>query len=216
MRGGVKGNLTSYVFFTLDAYYSRTGDAIASVTDGCTVLNICGRAQQIFNINGGTVHANGVEASVATKLEVAGGALTLGANGANQSATYVKVPFTYAGAPLVGSLVAQIPHWTASANLDYFHTVASDADVFLHIAYQGQWGGGQDTTTSIAPFNELSSLNNVDMRVGADYKKFQFAVFAQNLTNETVALLKFQTSGVALANRYNEPRTIGASLSYKW
>ena len=216
-EAGVKGNLVSDdVFFTLDAYYSRTGNAIASVTDGCTVLNACGRAQQIFNINGGTVHANGVEASVVTKLDLWGGGLTLAVNGANQTATYVDVPFKYAGAPLVGSLVAQIPHWTASSNLDYLHTVTSDIDVFLHIAYQGQWGGGQDTVTSLAPLNELSSFNNVDIRLGADYKQFQLAVFARNLTNETVALLKFQTSGVALANRYNEPRTIGASLTYKW
>jgi outer membrane receptor protein involved in Fe transport len=215
-EAGIKGNLTSLVFFTLDAYWSRTGDAIASVTDGCTVLNVCGRAQQIFNINGGTVHAKGVEGSIATKFALGGGAMTLSANGANQSATYVNVPVAYAGAPLVGSAVAQIPHWTASANADYFHTLTSDMDAFFHVAYQGQWGGGQDTVTSLAPLVPLSTLNNVSARVGIDYKSFQIAVFAQNLTNQTVELLKFETAGVPLANRYNEPRTIGASISYKW
>ncbi|HEX4105349.1 MAG TPA: TonB-dependent receptor [Rhizomicrobium sp.] len=215
-EAGVKGNLTSFVFFTLDAYWSRTGNAIASVNDGCTILNVCGRAQQIFNINGGTVHGKGVEASLVTKFDLWGGSLALSANGADQGATYVNVPITYTGAPLLNSSVAQIPHWTASSNLDYSHAVTSDIDVFLHASYQGQWGGGQDTVTGLAPLIPLDQINNVSLRVGMDYKKFQFAVFAQNLTNETVQLLKFWTNGVPLARRFNEPRTIGASLSYKW
>lgn len=213
---GLKGGLTSYAYFTLDAYYSRTGNAIASVSDGCTVANVCAKVGTIFNINAGTVHARGIEASLTTKFNLWGGGLTFNINGANQSATYVEVPPGIAGLEIVGSPVAQIPHWTASSDLDYVHPVTDDIDAFFHLSYHGQWGGAQDTVTVAAPFVEMSSVNDFSLRTGVDYKQFQIAFFIQNLTDEKVALLKFTTNGFPLANRYNEPRRFGASLSYKW
>ncbi len=213
---GVKGNLKSWVYFTLDAYYSRTGNAITSVSDGCTILNACKQAGILFNMNAGTVHARGVEASVDTRVSLWGGSLSLEANGANQSADYVELPPGIPGLPLLGSLVAQIPHWTAASNLDYAHPLTDESDAFFHLAYHGQWGGGQDTVTQAIPFNELSIVNNFDLRTGVDYKQFELAFFVQNLTNEQVALLKFQSGGIPLATRYNEPRTYGVNLVYRW
>lgn len=213
---GVKGNLKSWVYLTLDAYYSRTGNAIASVSDGCTVINACKQAGILFNINAGTVHARGIEASINTRFSLWGGSLSLEANGANQSANYVELPPGIPGLPVLDSLVAQIPHWTASTNLDYAHPLTDDADGFFHLAYHGQWGGGQDTVTQAIPFNELSIVNNFDLRTGVDYKQYELAFFVQNLTNEQVALLKFQSAGIPLATRYNEPRTFGVNLIYRW
>ncbi len=213
---GIKGDIGSSVYATLDAYYSRTGNAITSVADGCTITNVCGRAQTLFNINAGTVHAKGIEASVSSRLELWGGSLTLQANGSNQSATYVELPPGIPGLPVLDSLVAQIPHWIASANLGYAHSITGNSDAFVNLSYHAQWGGGQDAVTKTIPFNELSTINNLDVRAGVDYRQFELAFFVQNLTNEQVALLKFEELGVPLASRFNEPRTYGVNLTYRW
>jgi len=42
------------------------------------------------------------------------------------------------------------------------------------------------------------------------------AVFVQNLTDKSIALLQFQTAGQPLANRYSAPRTVGANIVYRW
>ena len=215
-EAGFKGAVGSHVFVTLDGYYSETDNAITSINDGCTVLNACKQAATVFNINGGTIHANGVEAAVDGRFDVAGGHLTLDLNGSNQHAEFVSVDGTFAGLPIVGSTVAQIPRWTSSATVDYKHPIAADLDGFIHMAYHGQSGGGQDTVTSAAPFVPLSSITDVSLRAGVDYKKLEAAVFVQNLTDETIRLLVLQSAGITTSVRYNQPRTVGVNLIYKW
>jgi len=62
----------------------------------------------------------------------------------------------------------------------------------------------------------LASLSNVDLRAGVDYGKMEAAVFVGNLTNQTVRLLTLQTLGITTLVRYNQPRTVGANLIYRW
>ena len=215
-EAGLKGDITSNVYFTFDVYESRTGDAIASIGDGCTVLNACGQAGTQFNINTGTVHAKGVEAAVNSQWDLWGGSLELSANAADQNATYVKLAGHYSGLPVLGSPVAQIPHWTEAATFSYKHDIAGGFAGFVHVLYHGESGGGQDTVTATAPFTSLASINNVDLRTGIDFGGFELAFFAQNLTDERVPLLKLETVGIPLANRFNEPSTYGVDLTYKW
>ncbi|THD61256.1 TonB-dependent receptor plug domain-containing protein [Phenylobacterium sp.] len=213
---GFKGNITSHIYVTLDGYMSDTQNAITVINDGCAVTNICGQAATIFNINGGTIHANGIEAAINGHFEVAGGPLDVSVNGANQHAHFVAVDGTYAGLPIVGSTVAQIPEWTSSATLDYKHAITGAVDGFFHVTYNGQSGGGQDTVTSAAPFIPMSSITDVSLRTGVDYKKFEVAIFVQNLTDQTYKLLILQAAGVTNAVRYNQPRTVGLNVVYHW
>ncbi len=213
---GFKGGLGSHIFFTLDAYASTTDNAITSITDGCTLLNACKQGATVFNINGGTVHARGVEAAISSRFQIAGGRLSLDLNAGNQRATFASVSGTYAGLPITGSKVAQIPEWTTSATLDYRHRLAGEVDGFLHVVYNTQSGGGQDTVTTAIPYVPMSSIGDVSLRTGIDYRKLELAVFIQNLTDQTVQLLKLQTGGVPYANRYNEPLTVGVNLKYRW
>ena len=196
-------------------YFSRTADAIASITDGCTVTNACMVGPTVFNINAGTVHAYGVEAAINSIFQVYGGTLTLNANIANQKARYVSVPNT-AGVPILDSLVAQNPDLTTSVTFNYVHPIVDRTDAFINVVYNGQAGGVQDTVTSVVPFDRLSSQSDVSLRTGFDYKTIQVAFFVQNLTNETVALLKLESLGALVDERFNEPRTYGVDLLYKW
>ncbi len=213
---GFKGNLARNIYTRISAYASKTENAITSINDGCTVVNACLQAGTIFNINGGTVHAKGVSAAIDGRFQVAGGRLTLSANGARQQAHYVSTPANYSGLPVVGSSVAQIPKWTSSATIDYRHRITENVAGFGNISYQGQTGGVQDTITAATPAIYLNDIDTVNMRVGVDIKKIQAALFVQNLTNKSIALLQFQTAGQPLANRYSAPRTVGANIVYRW
>ena len=44
----------------------------------------------------------------------------------------------------------------------------------------------------------------------------QVAVFVQNLFDRQFALLQFTGNNAPLANRYSNPRTIGANVLYRW
>ncbi|HZZ33770.1 MAG TPA: TonB-dependent receptor [Phenylobacterium sp.] len=215
-EGGFKGNIGSNIYVTLDGYYSVTDNAITSINDGCTVLNVCNQAATVFNINGGTVHAKGVEMAVNGRFHVAGGRLDLSLNGANQNAEFVSVNGTYTGLPIVGSKVAQIPDWTSSAAIDYLHPILSNLDGFIHVAYSGQSGGGQDTVTTGIPYVPMSSVTDVSLRAGVDFHKVEAAIFVQNLTDQTIKILTLQTAGTTFAYRYNQPRTVGVNLIYRW
>jgi iron complex outermembrane receptor protein len=215
-EAGFKGNLGSNIYVTLDGYISHTENAISVITDGCTVVNICGKGATIFNINGGTIHAKGVEAAINGRFQVAGGRLSLALNGSSQHAEFVAVNGTFPGLPIVGSKVAQVPDTTTSATVDYRRAITEALNGFVHVAYHGQRGGGQDTVTASAPFVPLSSITDVSLRAGVDYRKIEAAIFVQNLTDETRTVLTLQTAGVTTAVRYNQPRTVGVNLVYRW
>jgi len=213
---GFKGNLARNIYLRLSAYASRTEDAITSINDGCTVLNACMRAATIFNINGGTVHARGITAALDGRFEVAGGMLNVSVNGGRQRARYVSTPGGYSGLPIIGSSVAQIPKWTASANVNYRHALSDTIDGFVNVNYQEQMGGVQDTITAATPAIPLKDIDLVNLRAGVDIGKVQAAVFVQNVFDRQFALLQLQGGGFPLLNRFSTPRTTGVNLIYRW
>lgn len=213
---GLKTNITRDIFFRLSAYLSETQDAITSINDGCAPTNACGSLQQFFNINGGTIRAEGVEASLDARFRAAGGLLSIGLNAANQSAKFDEVPAGGGGLPLRGTPVAQIPDWTMSATLDYRRPIGADVTAFGNLSYSGQRGGGQDTVTVATPFIALDDFDLFAARFGVDVGKIQFAVFGRNITDESIQVLKFYQAGQPLAARWNQPRSIGVSASYRW
>lgn len=215
-EAGYKGNLARNIFLRVSAYASSTEDAITTITDGCSVVNACQQGATQFNINGGTVHARGVEAALDGRFEVADGMLNVGLNAARQRARFVKTPANYTGLPIVGSSVAQIPDWTMSASVNYRHAITTNTDGFINVTYQGQRGGVQDTISPTAPRVNLNDLDVMSLRTGVDVKQLEIALFVQNLTNEGEILLRLQTAGVTNAVRYNQPRTYGVNVIYRW
>jgi hypothetical protein len=200
----------------LSAYASRTTDAIASVSDGCTVTNVCGQAGSVFNLNGGTVEVKGIEAALDATFEVGAGRLAVGLNGANQNAEFIKVQAGIAGLPLLDSPVAQTPDWTMSANVNYRQPMGPGLFGFVNVAYNGSRGGGQDTVTAATPFIPLEDIDNVDFRTGVNFRQIEVALFVKNATNQVIPVLKLQQVDIPLANRYSRPRTFGVTATYRW
>ena len=215
-EAGVKGDIWEHIYVTVDGYMSRTGDAIAAINDGCTVLNACGTAATIFNINGGTVHAHGIEAAINGTFHILDGKLDVSISGANAHAHYAYVPTNYAGVPVLGSSVAQTPRWTSALTINYQRPITRTVDGFINTTYNVQSGGVQDTVTATAPKIGLSSIGDLSLRVGVKWNRLEVALFAQNLTDQDVQLLKFEQGSTIYAFRYNQPRTEGVNLIYRW
>lgn len=212
---GLKADLTDNIFLRLSAYQSETVDAIASVSDGCTVLNACGQAGSLFNINGGTVEVQGIEAALDSVFNVGSGVLRMNFNAAHQSAEFTEVEPGIAGLPVLGSPVAQTPDWTWSANFNY-RVPIGETLAFVNVVYTGQRGGGQDTVTATTPFIALSDFDNVNLRFGAVFNRYTLALFATNLTDQEVPVLQLQQGTIPLVTRWSRPRTMGINLSYRW
>ncbi|MEP9358366.1 TonB-dependent receptor [Sphingomonas sp. KR3-1] len=215
-EAGVKSTVTKGVFLRLSAYLSRTKDAITSINDGCTVTNACLQAGQQFNVNGGTIEAKGLEAALDGRWKLAGGMFSLGLNAATQRAHFIKVPAGVTGLPTLDSSVAQIPDWTMSASVNYRHPLTEKESIFVNFNYQGQRGGIQDTVTASTPAIPMTDFDIFGAQAGLNVGKVQVAVFARNLTDTQIQVLKFMQAGYPLSVRYNKPRTIGVSVSTRW
>jgi iron complex outermembrane receptor protein len=215
-EAGVKSSIGRSVFVRLSGYLSRTHDAITSINDGCAVTNACLSALQIFNVNGGTIHAKGVEAAIDGRFQAGGGLLSISLNAATQRASFVEVPKGVSGLPVLNTPVAQIPDWTMSATLDYRHPLGRDLNGFINFSYSGQRGGGQDTVTLATPYIPMDDVDLFGSQVGLTYKNMQLAVFVRNLTDQAVQVLKFTQAGYPLSVRWNKPRTFGVTASYRW
>lgn len=215
-EAGVKASVMPNIFVRLSGYLSRTTDAITSLNDGCTATNICGTGGQFFNVNGGTIEAHGVEASVDGRFRLGAGLLSTSLSATTQKAEFEKVPTGVTGLPIKGSTVAQIPDWTYSAMVDYRQPLTASVDAFVNVSYSGQRGGGQDTVTVATPFIPLSDFDIFGARTGVNFNNVQVAAFVRNFTDEEVQVLKFTQAGFPLSARFNKPRTYGLSVTYNW
>lgn len=215
-EAGVKASVTPNIFVRLSGYLSRTTDAITSLNDGCTPTNVCGTGQQFFNVNGGTIEAHGVEASVDSRFRIGQGVLSTNLSAATQKAEFEKVPTGVTGLPTQGSRVAQIPDWTYSAVIDYRQPIMASVDGFINASYSGQRGGGQDTVTVATPYIPLSDFDVFGARAGVNINNMQFAMFVRNFSDEEVQVLKFTQAGFPLSARFNKPRTYGLTATYRW
>lgn len=215
-EAGVKASVMPNIFVRLSGYLSRTTDAITSLNDGCTPTNVCGTGQQFFNVNGGTIEAHGVEASIDARFRLGQGVLSTGLSAATQKAEFDEVPTGATGLPIEGSRVAQIPDWTYSAVVDYRQPITANVNAFINVSYAGQRGGGQDTVTIATPFIPLSDFDIFGARTGVNFNNVQIAAFVRNFTDTEVQVLKFTQANAPLSARFNKPRTYGLSVTYNW
>jgi iron complex outermembrane receptor protein len=215
-EAGVKANLTRSIFARVSGYISRTHDAITAITDGCTPTNACGRGQTTFNVNGGTIHAKGLEMALDGRFPIGAGVLTTNLSASTQQAEFAEVPTGRAGLPLLDSSVPQIPDWTLTANVNYRHRFTDRLSAFVNGNWSGQRGGVQDAITLATPAIALQDFDVFGAQVGVDYANIQLALSVRNLTDQQIEVLRFRQGVNPLSVRYNQPRTFAASLGYRW
>lgn len=212
---GIKSGIAKNIFVRVSAYLSRTSNAITSINDGCAVTNACGTALQIFNVNGGTIHAKGLEGSIEGRFPIGAGQLSINLNATTQRAHFERVN-AGSGLPVLGSSVAQIPDLTMSSVIDLRQPLSDTITGFINLSYSGQRGGVQDTITLATPQIDMDDFDLFGGRIGLNIGSYQIAAFVKNATDQKIQLLKFNQAGYPLSVRWNPPRTFGLSASYKW
>lgn len=223
---GLKGNLTRHAYFSIDAYWEQTKDALAAVGDGCTAGSSCLAGNSNYTVNAGETRGWGVEGQIDSQWNLFDGKLNLQLDASTQTAKYVSEPSGIVGLPLVGTPVAENPKWVASVLFGYTHPITEDLRGFLNFSYHGQWGGIQDPVTTAGVFFPLADYQDVDLKTGVDFKHLELAFIVTNLTNETHVMAEFEQVGlntitkapvaVVTQQRWSLPRTLGLEATYKW
>ncbi|WP_260927198.1 TonB-dependent receptor [Novosphingobium sp. 9] len=126
----------------------------------------------------------------------------------------VENPVTQVGsnyfAQIDGNPLPNAPKWNLNFSARYEHPVGPGT-AFISTDWNAQG------YTSFVPYKsvEFSSKGNFEggLRVGYDYQNWEFSVWSRNITNEKnlLGVLDNYMAGV-----YNDPRTIGASISFKY
>jgi iron complex outermembrane receptor protein len=229
---GFKGDVAPRTYVTLAAYWQKTTDALAAVTDGCMVTNACLAGPTNYVVNAGTVHGYGIEGQFNTAFDLAGGLVTFQSSVSNQVAKYHSIPTAgpngerLNGLPVVDTQIAQNPQWLVDATLNYKRPITEHLKGFFNLRYHGQWGGIQDPQVSAVGAFRMDDYESIDIRTGVQFRAVEVALIVRNLTDETHRLAQFQANGtntitrqlvaVQSQQRLSLPRSVAVEVGYRW
>lgn len=198
---GAKGNLIPQIYVTAAAYYTDVSNLIIQTDNGCKATNpVCPVAQTNFATDGGQAWIRGLELEATVNVHPLGGDLSGTFGASTQEGKITSGVYN-------GDMPPQLPHYLTSANLNYSHPAPYDSTGFMNLTYNGRFGGVQE----IAQTPKLHQYQLFNTRFGVRKGRVELAAFANNIFNTTY--IEFEASS---ARRWNEPRTYGAQLIYKW
>ena len=194
--------LDSRVTINGDVYYEDWSNTQQQVAPPCGYK---------FTTNAGKAKVYGAELEVAVVL---GQAFVLSQNVGYTHATNSS---TIAAAGVVaGDRLLDVPEVTANTTLSYRQplTVSMDLVARLNNSYVDSI---QDITYTR---NTLPSYDLVNTRIGVENKRWSVLLFIDNLTNKKALLSDTGalSANISILNRVatNQPRTIGADVSFKY
>ena len=185
-----------------DVYYEDWSNIQQQVAPGCGYK---------FTTNAGKAKVYGAEVEAAIVL-VTG--LTLSQNfGYTHATNSTTVP--EAGV-VSGDRLLDVPKVTANTTLAYRYPLAGSLSLIARLN-NSYVDSIQDITFTR---NTLPSYDLVDARLGVESDKWSVVVFTDNLTNKRALLSDTGalSANISILNRVatNQPRTVGADLSYKF
>lgn len=199
---GIKGVPSQRAYFAIAAYYTRLGNLIAQVDDGCALTNpTCPLAAVSYLTNAGDAKSWGIEAEFSKSFNLGNGTGRLAVSGSRQSGEVTSGRYD-------GLDLAQVPDWLASANLNLHHPISDNVALTGNILVNGQWGGKQELTATSVDLDDYVLLN---LRAGAEFGDFRVTAFANNVFNKIYYVARAPT-----INRYSQPRVLGIELGYRW
>ena len=113
------------------------------------------------------------------------------------------------GDKLPGDPVDGAVRRTFSASVDYRHALTNGATGFMRVDYQ-RAGPAQLTLRNFGQIVQRPGRNLVNLRLGVDVGKYEIALFANNLTDQSAPNI-IGPFGVFAENLEQRPRTIGLS-----
>lgn len=198
---GAKGNIGPNIFASAAAYKATVDNLLVQTDNGCFIgSSVCPANPTNYVYNSGKADLSGIEVEVTGRADLLGGVarLTVGA-----SPQWGKIT----SGPDKGRKGPQRPYWTGNINLNYRRPLVAGVDGFMNFKGNMRAGGVQE----IKQTPELHDYQNFDLRLGATKDRWEAAVYANNLANESYIVFDSTT-----VRRWNFPRTYGAQLRYSW
>ena len=199
---GFRGRLFDRVSIATAYYKNEIDNLIVQTDNGCRATNpTCPITATSFLTNAGKAEASGIELELSTMFKLLGGNLRVDANGSKQDGKVTEGQYK-------GSSLPQAPDWTAGLDLHYTYRITDTVDGFMHVDYNGHWGGQQELVPPLFPIKDLQIVN---ARIGAKFKGYEIAYFANNVFDSVEVIYQSTT-----ARRYNQPFTSGVQLIKRW
>lgn len=200
---GSKFNATPNVFVAATGYLTYTDDVLIQQSNGCAIGSAaCPAAPTFFLRNAGQSRAWGLELDANATFELpAGTAVRASLGVARQEGEIIDGPDS-------GRDLPRNPDWTLSGNINLRHPVGRDLTAFSNLQVSGSYGGVQEISGTPA----LNDYTLANLRVGLETAAgWTVVLYARNLTDVDYAIFEDSTT-----QRFNQPRTYGAVLSFAW
>lgn len=198
---GAKGNIGPNIFASAAAYKATVDNLLVQTDNGCFIgSTVCPANPTNYVYNAGKADLSGIEVEVTGRADLLGGLarLTIGA-----SRQWGKIT----SGPDKGRRGPQRPDWTGTFNINYRRPLVAGIDGFINLKGNMRAGGVQE----ILQTPELHDHQIFDLRLGATKDRWEAAVFANNVANESYMVFSSTT-----VRRWNFPQTYGAQLRYSW
>jgi len=200
--GEKKKLLDSRLSINGDVYYEDWSNIQQQVAPGCGYK---------FTTNAGKARVYGAELEVA--LVPAEGFIVTQSFGYTHATNSTTVP--EAGV-VSGDRLLDVPEVTSNTTLTYRHTIEGSMSALVRVT-NSYVDSIQDITYAR---NTLPAYDLVGLRMGVEADRWSIIGFIDNLTNKRALLSDTGalSANVSIFNRVatNQPRTIGADLTYKF
>jgi len=207
---GWKGTVFDNVRFSLNGFYTKTGDV-----QGVSGLSEIDPTIALQNVGDSSIY--GIEAEVSGVLDLGPGRMRWNASAASTNGSFSdgSTITTNGGGlgvevvDLSGARVNRTRDYIVAANARYTAPLTQSTRWFVGGSFQAEGGGyanASGDTTSITG-RPLDHFAIFDARVGVKGDNWQLSVFGKNLGNELYVLQQ-----VTLNDFYNDPRKWGVEL----
>jgi len=202
---GLKGNVTRQIYVTLTGYQNHFPNIVIQGDNGCALGNaVCPVQATSFAFNAGPATLFGLEAEAIARFDVFDGPLKITLGAAHQGGKIT-------GGIYKGRHQPQQPKNTGTFNVNYQHDIVSGVTGFINLQGSSRQGGVQEVAQT-PPLHDYTVING---RMGVDWGKYEFSLFANNLGNENFLVFE-AISATNNVRRANLPLTWGAQLRYTW
>ena len=202
---GLRSRIAGAIDLAAALYQTNSQDVIVQLNNGCFVGNAaCSSVSVSFADNSGSGRIRGAEAEATATLRLGSGTWKWSASLSYQDGKITEGPYD-------GQSLPKIPRWLFGIDSTIRQPLGGGANLTVNANYNGQRGGVHDLVLPGATFQAMDRIDQLNTRIAMDWDGVEFAIFANNLTDETYDIFRAPSS-----RRLNSPRSWGVQLGFRW
>lgn len=195
----------------LDNRFSLEGAVFYVETDDAQIVTAASTTNTGIILQNGTgTEIIGAELEARGRFDIAGGRLTVGLGLSTSDGEFQDGTVAIIGGVLTdlsGNRVNRTRDLIGTLNLLYRHDLTTALEGFVSTSYQTQLGGYENAENA----RGFADLSLFDARIGIEHDNWRFSIYGKNLTDEVYPIQSI--SGNVF---FNDPRTYGAELSFRY